>query len=227
MFNLGGIETTNGADKEESTFEWLVQNYDLDLDVSSKFFLWLFEGPPSRQGNFSYNQQSSGEFTIVEADKSTKTTTTAEVTTTSSAASSSVTLPSSLTLPFTETTTTTTGTAETTSSDAQNSDDGGGLSVGAQAGIGVGVGVAGLAIIAALIFFFIKYRNNKRQLEEMQQQQQAPTYEADNQMYQPYPPPSTAPPLSQMSKTPMSSPSPHQPPSELDSNNNPATELPG
>lgn len=205
LISIWGIETTNGPDHE---FEWLVQNYNLDLDESDQFFLWLFEGPPSRQGNTSFNQQSSGEFTILDAG------TTTTITTSSSAPSASVELPSSsLTVPFTHTTTS--GTSETTSSDSQNSQGGDELSAGAKGGIGAGAGVAGVAIISAVLFF-LKYRSNKRKLEEMQQQS---TINA----YQPYLQPS-GPAVSHMSKTPLSSP-PQQPPSELGDYNRPVAEL--
>lgn len=196
LISIWGIETTNGPDHE---FEWLVQNYNLDLEISDKFFLWLFEGPASRQGNTSFNQQSSGEFTILEAGTTT---------TSSSAPSASMELPSS-------SQTTTSGTSETTTSDSQNSQDGGELSVGAKAGIGAGAGVTGVAIMSAILFF-VKYRSNKRKLEEMQQQSTADEY-------QPYLQPG-GPAFSHMSKTPLSS-SPLPPPSELGNYNRSAVEL--
>jgi hypothetical protein len=126
-------ETTNGPDQG---FDWLVQSYDLDLNSSDKFYLWLFEGGPSVQGNTSIkNSQSSGFFYI-------------------SAAS----IPTNSSSPST-----TSGDPKATSDVSQNKSSaaGGELSPGAKAGIGVGAGVAGLAILSAILLF-AKYRSKKK-----------------------------------------------------------------
>ncbi|KAG9251069.1 uncharacterized protein F5Z01DRAFT_677315 [Emericellopsis atlantica] len=151
------FQTTNGPDRD---FSWVVQSYDLDLASSDKFFLWLFEGDPSVQGNASMkNQQSSGFFFI-----SPEPTTTSTILPSSSAISSSP-IPSS------------SDEASTSSSDEASKETGevspnsgttgGELSTGAKVGIGVGAGVAGLAILAAILLFF-KYRaKNRKKLEEL------------------------------------------------------------
>lgn len=140
--NLGPIlfQTTKGPDSE---FDWVVQNYDLELNTSNKFFLWLFEGDPSVQGNTSIkNSQSSGFFYISTAS------------TNSSSPSTSSTIPSS--------TPTTSDVSQNKSSAAS-----GGLSPGAKAGIGVGAGVAGLAAVSAILLF-VKYRSKKKkELDEL------------------------------------------------------------
>ncbi|KND88358.1 hypothetical protein TOPH_06973, partial [Tolypocladium ophioglossoides CBS 100239] len=55
--NLGPIlyQTTNSPDTE---FGWLVQTYDMDLESSNVFFVWLSEGGSSAQGN----QSATGKF---------------------------------------------------------------------------------------------------------------------------------------------------------------------
>ena len=158
MVQFGSVETTNGPD---NSFDWVVQSYSLDLDTSDKFFLWLFEGGPSAQGNMSLSQQSSGFFFISPGDTTTTTTTTTSSTSSTTSSTSSETS-SSLT-------TTGDNSRSTNSGDSQNSDDTGGsdLSTGAKAGIGAGAGVAGLAILAA-IWLLLKYRSKKKQLAELQ-----------------------------------------------------------
>lgn len=47
-------------------------------------------------------------------------------------------------------------------SDQNDDDSSGGLSTGAQAGIGVGVAIAGLAIIAAIVFFCLRRRKSNK-----------------------------------------------------------------
>ncbi|KAK1250082.1 hypothetical protein MKX08_010085 [Trichoderma sp. CBMAI-0020] len=135
------FQTTNGPDQG---FDWLVQSYDLDLNSSDKFYLWLFEGGPSAQGNTSIkNSQSSGFFYISAASTPTN----------SSSPSPS----------------TTSGDPKATSDVSQNKSSaaGGGLSPGAKAGIGVGAGVAGLAILSAILLF-TKYRSKKKkEVEEL------------------------------------------------------------
>ncbi|KND86158.1 hypothetical protein TOPH_09216 [Tolypocladium ophioglossoides CBS 100239] len=61
---LGPIifQTTNGPNAK---LTWLVQTYGMDLDSSNVFFLWLFEGDSSAQGNQSApGQFSSAYFNI-------------------------------------------------------------------------------------------------------------------------------------------------------------------
>ncbi|KAK1992730.1 hypothetical protein LX36DRAFT_715140 [Colletotrichum falcatum] len=45
-------------------FDWIVKTYEFDLDSSNLFFLWLFEGDASAQGNQSMPQMSSAYFNI-------------------------------------------------------------------------------------------------------------------------------------------------------------------
>jgi len=190
------FQTTNGPDGD---FDWLVQSYDLDLASSDKFFLWLFEGDPSAQGNASVkNQQSSGFFFISSAP-----TTTSSFVSSSSAISASS-FPS-----------TSDETSKETGQVPQNnsSTTGGELSTGAKAGIGVGAGLAGLAILSAILLFF-KYRaKNRKKLEELR---------AANENLG-----SGGPSLSNMSKTAVSSTNVALPPSyELPGNHSrPVAEL--
>ncbi|UNI13390.1 hypothetical protein JDV02_000138 [Purpureocillium takamizusanense] len=147
---LGPIlfQTTNGPDTD---FDWVVQSYTLNLDTSDKFFLWLFEGGPSAQGNTSITNQSSGFFYISPAvtttSSSTSTTTSTSTPSSSSSPSSSSATPSS---------------SPTVQATTDN-----GLSTGAKAGIGAGAGVAGLAILAAILLFAGYRSKKKRELEEL------------------------------------------------------------
>ncbi|KAK2594002.1 hypothetical protein QQS21_008314 [Conoideocrella luteorostrata] len=148
---LGPIlfQTTNGPDQD---FDWLVQSYSLDLNISDKFFLWLFEGDPSVQGNTSIkNSQSSGFFFISPGLASTSSS--------ASPTSSSSAIPSSsLTVPTGQATTSGDPTKPTSDVSQNSSSE---LSPGAKAGIGVGAGVAGLAILFGILLF-VKYRPKKK-----------------------------------------------------------------
>ncbi|RDA95110.1 hypothetical protein CP533_2189 [Ophiocordyceps camponoti-saundersi (nom. inval.)] len=146
---LGPIvyQTTNGPDNE---FTWLVQNYNLDLHASDKFFLWLFEGEPSLQGNQSVKEQQSSGFFFISPSS----------TTTSSSSSSTS---------STATSTTNSASAATSSDTSQNNSAvaANELSTGAKAGIGIGAGIVVLAILSAL-FLFLRYRSKKKkELEEL------------------------------------------------------------
>lgn len=143
-------ETTSGPDYE---FNWSVHSYNLDLDISDKFYLWLFEGGPSAQGNTSIkNSQSSGFFYISATP----------ITTTSSSPLPSSAVPSrSLSAPIVQATPS--GNSKATGEIPQNNSSAadGDLSVAAKASIGVGAGVAGLAILSATLLF-AKYRSKKK-----------------------------------------------------------------
>lgn len=144
-----GAETTNGPDHE---FDWVVQNYGLDLNVSDKFFLWLFEGGPSALKNASANSQTSGFFYI--SPVSTTTTSSSPFRSSSTIGGSNATS----NIP-----------PNNSSAGGQNSSAAGSeLSAGAKAGIGVGAGVVGLAIVSAILLF-AKYRSKKRkELKKLQ-----------------------------------------------------------
>jgi hypothetical protein len=147
---LGPILYQPSSGVRATEFDWVVQAYDFDLDVSDNFFLWLFEGPASVQGNQSAKSLSSSFFTIKEARVSTTTETTSFVSSTTQPA----TISSSTTLTPAETPSTT-GTTQASTSDN-------GLSAAAQGGIGAGVGVVGLACIIALLIWW-RHLKSKRE----------------------------------------------------------------
>ncbi|KAJ6444308.1 fatty acid synthase subunit alpha [Purpureocillium lavendulum] len=177
---LTGAETTNGPDQH---FYWLVQTYDLDLTISDKFFLWLFEGNSSVQGKASSDrqQQSSGFFYISAALSSASpspspspSASSSSATWSSSFSSSSPLSPSSspsgssssLAVPAT-----TGGGSKATGVDGPQSDStiagARDISAGAKAGIGIGAGVAGLGLLSAFLLF-IRYRSKKnRELQAL------------------------------------------------------------
>lgn len=131
-----------------------MQTYSLDLEISDKFFLWLFEGNSDAQETSPENQQTSGFFFISNTS-----------TTTTSSSSSSPVIPSSSTESTVPSTTAGTSTTSDVSYSNPSAADGE-LSAGAKAGIGVGGGIAGLAILSAL-FLLVKYRSKKKKLEEL------------------------------------------------------------
>lgn len=141
-------ETSQGPGQN---FDWLVQTYDFNLDRSNKFFLWLYEGESSAQGNGSFENQSSGYFFISEASTTT-TTAEEEPTTTSSSIPSTTGVESA-------------ATSEPPPQSPSTTD--GDLSTGAKAGVGVGAGVSALAIISAVVLFFRYRSRKKKELEEL------------------------------------------------------------
>ncbi|KAK1772470.1 ser-thr gpi-anchored family protein [Phialemonium atrogriseum] len=165
--SLGPIifQTTTGG---ISQFDWPVQTYDLDLNASNVFFLWLFQGAASNQGNQSSPGMSSAFFNLT-ADSTTGSTTSS----TTSPTTSSTTSPTAAS-PFTSAVTSRNSTAnataaggDTSATGIRTSEDSSGLSTGARAGIGVGVTIGGLAAIACVVIWFRYLNKKQRALTEL------------------------------------------------------------
>ncbi|KAI1873786.1 uncharacterized protein JN550_003055 [Neoarthrinium moseri] len=164
-----GIPETSGERLAQS-FPWTVQTYQLRLDNSRVFFFWL------RDSN-SDNRVTSSYFNItIPSASSTSSTTASTSTGTVSSASPSPPVFSP--------------TAEPPSSGTTQA----GLSSGAAAGIGVGASLAGVAIIASILFLLFRRRNKTRQ--SAQAFESAPAYtglsnDKSGLSTSPYPPSST------------------------------------
>ncbi|KAI1655192.1 hypothetical protein F4813DRAFT_368025 [Daldinia decipiens] len=139
---LGPIlfQTVNNA---ATQFTWLVQAYDFDLNVSSVFFFWMFEGDPSFQGNRSTPQMSSAFFKLSNnATVSNATQTTPPSTSIGQEPLS----PTNLDPPA----------GSSQGEDVQKHSNG--LSAGAKAGIGISVSITGLAIITCIGLYIRKLK---------------------------------------------------------------------
>lgn len=179
-------ETDAGPLKE---LEWEVQTYQLDLASSNVFFLWLFEGGPSVQGNQSVPQMSSAFFNITDQPAPSSSvdstpSTTLETSTTTLFASSTTSVEPD------RTQTTSVGgnsagsnpTAQSSESSSPNPGSSGVLSVGAQAGIGIGAGLAGITCIVCGVIWCRYVRKQQKALKEWQgmvlSQRDPPSYHA-------------------------------------------------
>ncbi|KXH65319.1 hypothetical protein CNYM01_00896 [Colletotrichum nymphaeae SA-01] len=147
---LFSIQDGSGPVKE---LTWTVATNKFDLGSSNVFFLWLFEGDPSHQGNFDFQQMSSAYFNITDEPEIPKT---ASAGTPASTASQS--------------------------SSAESSGGGGGLPVGAQAGIGVGVGVIGITCVVCAITWCRYLKRHQKALDNLQEMalSQPPAYNRDS-----------------------------------------------
>ncbi|KAK5988725.1 hypothetical protein PT974_10214 [Cladobotryum mycophilum] len=167
---LGPIlfETNNGPG---STFDWLVQAYDFNIDDSPTFFMWLFLGGSANQGNGSIPNMVSSYFTIARP-----------VTTSSQAPSSSPSSPLAIS-PSTPSSTFISLPSSSPSLSSSNppaqgtNSSSGGLSAGASAGIGIGVGLGVVIVAAVLGLIFWKRRKNKKR-QQQASSMHAPQYEA-------------------------------------------------
>ncbi|KZL86181.1 ser-thr- gpi-anchored family protein [Colletotrichum incanum] len=177
--NLGPVifQTDEGPVKD---FEWDVQTYDFDLASSNVFFLWLFEGDASVQGNQSAPQMSSAFFGITDQPVPSISAVPNPVTTTESSKTTQMStaqppLQTSAGPQSTQGTTGVDGSTDTNpttrpngSNDSSNSGSSGGLSVGAQAGIGVGVGIVAITSVVCGIMWCRYMRKKQKALEEWQ-----------------------------------------------------------
>ncbi|KAK1633516.1 hypothetical protein BDP81DRAFT_396900 [Colletotrichum phormii] len=196
------IQDGSGPVKE---LTWTVATNKLDLGSSNVFFLWLFEGDPSHQGNFDFQQMSSAYFNITDEPEIPTSTLSSLVATTviitpSELPTSTQALPS---VPTTET-----STQQTTVSDGQTASagtptvsasqssiaepsggggGGSGLPVGAQAGIGVGVGVIGITCVVCAITWCRYLKRHQKALDNLQEMalSQPPAYNRDSARLQP------------------------------------------
>lgn len=169
-------ETTDGG---SGSFKWPVQTYDFELEDSNVFFLWLFEGSASQQGNTSATQLSSSFFNITAESEDTTSSkvvesTTAATRSTSEAASSKTSVPTTIDNEVpTETGTEGGGSLKEPStlptptskpdgaSDGSQNEGSGELSVAAKAGIGAGVGVVGVTCISCTFLLWGYLRKKK------------------------------------------------------------------
>ncbi|OHE91949.1 hypothetical protein CORC01_12737 [Colletotrichum orchidophilum] len=184
---LFSIQDGSGPAKE---LTWTVETNNLDLDSSNVFFLWLFEGDLSHQGNFDFQQMSSAYFNITDELPIPKVTLTSIVDTTSMTQTSE--LPTSTQLPPSESSaetstqqttidggkTVSTGTPTASASQGSRAEPSGGLPVGAQAGIGVGVGIIGITCVICAITWCRYLRKHQKALHDLQEMalSQPPAY---------------------------------------------------
>ncbi|KAI1090934.1 hypothetical protein F5B19DRAFT_493904 [Rostrohypoxylon terebratum] len=164
--NLGPIIFQSTNSKTE--FGWQVQTYDFSLDVSNKFYFWVFEGDSSQQGNLSVKSQSSPYFYIVDGSASSSSSTGTPTTTSTST-------------PTTPSNSQTTQTASQSAADVIPGENGqtvdtqeksGGLSVGAKAGIGISASFVGIAVILGAGFCFRRLKRHQQQIEDLQRRHQ-------------------------------------------------------
>ncbi|KAK7458283.1 hypothetical protein Landi51_01106 [Colletotrichum acutatum] len=196
LFSIRTSEDGSGPVKE---LTWTVAANKFDLGSSNVFFLWLFEGDPSHQGNFDFQQMSSAYFNITDEPETPKvtlpllTSTTAVITSTSELPTSTQALSS---VSSAETSTqqtivsggqtasagTPTSTVSQSSSAEASGGGGGGLPVGAQAGIGVGVGVIGITCVVCAITWCRYLKRHQKALDNLQEMalSQPPAYNRDS-----------------------------------------------
>ncbi|KAH7310633.1 hypothetical protein B0I35DRAFT_77077 [Stachybotrys elegans] len=191
-----GAETNDG--REITSFDWLVQVYDFDLERSNNFFLWMFEGGPSMQGNQSIDSLSSSFFNITNEPLSTTTSTLPTTTTTLSSTSlstSSVDSTSSIASTSSISSTSSSPPEPTEGASDRVEDSGGasGLPTGAIAGIAVGAGLVGIAIVAFFIMWYLRLKKKEKELAMLREQTTQAWNEFQNQKPSPpvyYQPPS-------------------------------------
>ncbi|KAL6862560.1 hypothetical protein ACO1O0_002795 [Amphichorda felina] len=164
--NMGPI-IFQTSKKGSEKFDWTVQVYDLELEDSNVFFLWMFKGDAKMQGNQSAPQVSSSFFNITSKPEPSSTTLAEpEPTTSVSTLESSGPTETATTVSHTSAAppkSTTSVVPDTQDKTASTSPD---LTVGAKAGIGVGVGVGGLACIACVSLLW-RYLRKKTQRQSV------------------------------------------------------------
>ncbi|KXH34421.1 hypothetical protein CSIM01_00332 [Colletotrichum simmondsii] len=194
---LFSIQDGSGPVKE---LTWIVATNKFDLGSSNVFFLWLFEGDPSHQGNFDFQQMSSAYFNITDEPEIPKVTlpfltsttaviiSTSELSTSTRALSSASSAETSIQQTIvsngqTASAGTPTSTAsQSSSAESSGGGGGGGLPVGAQAGIGVGVGVIGLTCVVCAVTWCRYLKRHQKALDNLQEMalSQPPAYNRDS-----------------------------------------------
>lgn len=179
---------------------WTVATNKFDLGSSNVFFLWLFEGDSSHQGNFDFQQMSSAYFNITDEPEIPKVTlplltsttaviiSTSELSTSTRALSSASSAETSIQQTIVSNRqTTSAGTPTSTASQSSSAESsggggGGGLPVGAQAGIGVGVGVIGLTCVVCAVTWCRYLKRHQKALDNLQEMalSQPPAYNRDS-----------------------------------------------
>ncbi|KAI1440429.1 hypothetical protein F5Y02DRAFT_422995 [Annulohypoxylon stygium] len=160
--SLGPIIFQSTNSKTE--FGWQVQTYDFSLDVSNKFYFWVFEGDSSQQGNLSVKSQSSPYFFIVNGSASISSSTAISTSTSTSTSTTS-----SSSQPTATASQSIAGVEPVESGqpvDTHETD--GGLSVGAKAGIGISASIVGIAAIFGAGFCFRRLKRHQQQIEDLQ-----------------------------------------------------------
>ncbi|KAG7286649.1 hypothetical protein NEMBOFW57_008960 [Staphylotrichum longicolle] len=175
------VRVTNGPQKQ---FDWPVQLYSFDLEVSNIFFFWLKEGGLDNVGLTNIQHMTSAYFNITDAPLPSSSSAISSATTSSSVATLPTTLVTTSSTPSPATTSSTSSTpvnvapnqqeatanSNPPSESSTSSSDGGSLPVAAQAGIGVGVSVVGLTAIVCGILWFRYLRKQQRLLADLHHQ---------------------------------------------------------
>jgi hypothetical protein len=150
------LETENS---DFPQFDWSPQIYQMDLNFSNVFFLWLHAGVAADQGKPEPISVSSFFFNITNPSSPSSATST----TSTKATASSVYNPQTTSATTAVTTTAASQPAPTNTSDSTPDSKSPPLSTGAQAGIGVGVSIAGLAALVCAVLLFIRWKRKHRQ----------------------------------------------------------------
>ncbi|KAK1545778.1 hypothetical protein CPAR01_03280 [Colletotrichum paranaense] len=196
LFSIRTLEDGSGPVKE---LTWTVATNKFDLGSSNVFFLWLFEGDSSNQGNFDFQQMSSAYFNITDEPEIPKVTLPLLTSTTAVFISTSELPTSTQALSFASSAetsiqqtivsdgqTASAGTPTSTASQSAESSGGGGggggLPVGAQAGIGVGVGVIGITCVVCAVTWCRYLKRHQKALDNLQEMalSQPPAYNRDS-----------------------------------------------
>ncbi|KAK3337214.1 hypothetical protein B0T19DRAFT_472153 [Cercophora scortea] len=184
---LGPVIFQIGANGQALTgFDWVVQAYNFDLQVSDSFFFWIFSGDSKQQGNQTAPNRSSAYITIAKAEalvvsSSSPSSTASSLASTGAPSTSSRSAPGSgSTSPVS-----TSQTPGTTTPPTSNPEQSSGLSVGAQAGIGVGASLAGIAALAALLLWFRHLKMKQQQALDAARPAEAEGYSPGNHLNKP------------------------------------------